>query len=41
MVYLSETLNLPEVAAYWRSVIDMNDYQRRRFSRCGRRGSCA
>jgi len=31
LVYLSESLHLPEVAAYWRSVTDMNDYQKRRF----------
>lgn len=32
MVYLCEALNLPEVARYWQQVIDMNDYQRRRFA---------
>ncbi|VEL18968.1 unnamed protein product [Protopolystoma xenopodis] len=32
-VYLCESLNLPKVAAYWRSVIDMNDYQRERCAR--------
>lgn len=32
MVWLAESLNLPEVAAYWRQVITMNDYQERRFS---------
>ena len=31
-VYLCEALNLPEVAHYWQQVIDMNDYQRRRFA---------
>lgn len=31
LVYLSESLHLPEVAAYWRAVTDMNDYQKRRF----------
>ena len=31
LVYLSESLHLPEVAQYWRSVTDMNDYQKRRF----------
>lgn len=31
LVYLSEVLNLPEVAEYWHQVILMNDYQRRRF----------
>ncbi|GFR86428.1 UDP-glucose 6-dehydrogenase [Elysia marginata] len=33
MVYLCECLNLPEVAAYWQQVIDINDYQRRRFTK--------
>lgn len=32
LVYLSESLNLPEVAEYWLSVIKMNDYQRNRFA---------
>ncbi|XP_014665392.1 PREDICTED: UDP-glucose 6-dehydrogenase-like [Priapulus caudatus] len=32
LVYLCESLNLPEVAVYWQQVIDMNDYQRRRFA---------
>ncbi|EKM78352.1 hypothetical protein AGABI1DRAFT_85991 [Agaricus bisporus var. burnettii JB137-S8] len=32
LVYLSESLHLPEVAAYWRQVVDMNEYQKRRFS---------
>ncbi|KAB0372166.1 hypothetical protein FD755_015958, partial [Muntiacus reevesi] len=32
LVYLCEALNLPEVAHYWQQVIDMNDYQRRRFA---------
>ncbi|XP_064419348.1 UDP-glucose 6-dehydrogenase isoform X2 [Latimeria chalumnae] len=32
LVYLCEALNLPEVAQYWQQVIDMNDYQRRRFA---------
>ncbi|XP_009883244.1 PREDICTED: UDP-glucose 6-dehydrogenase isoform X2 [Charadrius vociferus] len=32
LVYLCEALNLPEVARYWQQVIDMNDYQRRRFA---------
>lgn len=32
LVYLSESLHLPEVAAYWRAVIDMNNYQKRRFA---------
>jgi len=32
MVYLAESLNLREVADYWRQVIIMNDFQERRFS---------
>ena len=31
LVYLSESLNLPEVADYWRQVITMNEYQKKRF----------
>ncbi|OCH87164.1 UDP-glucose dehydrogenase [Obba rivulosa] len=33
LVYLSESLHLPQVAAYWRQVVDMNEYQKRRFSK--------
>jgi len=32
LVYLSESLHLPEVAAYWRQVVEMNEYQKRRFT---------
>eukprot|EP00051_Salpingoeca_urceolata_P027730 m.482990 g.482990 ORF g.482990 m.482990 type:complete len:468 (-) comp22736_c0_seq1:25-1428(-) len=32
LVYLAESLNLHEVADYWRQVVTMNDYQERRFS---------
>lgn len=32
LVYLCEHFGLPEVADYWRNVIDMNDWQKRRFS---------
>ncbi|MDQ8195080.1 UDP-glucose 6-dehydrogenase [Coraliomargarita sp. SDUM461004] len=32
LVYLCEHFGLPEVAAYWNSVIEMNDYQKHRFS---------
>lgn len=32
LVYLSESLHLPEVAAYWKAVVDMNEYQKNRFS---------
>ncbi|KAI5813342.1 UDP-glucose/GDP-mannose dehydrogenase family, NAD binding domain-containing protein [Pyronema omphalodes] len=31
LVYLSESLHLPEVAAYWRQVVEMNEYQKKRF----------
>ncbi|KII91470.1 hypothetical protein PLICRDRAFT_508703 [Plicaturopsis crispa FD-325 SS-3] len=33
LVYLSESLHLPEVAAYWRQVVEMNEYQKSRFSK--------
>jgi UDPglucose 6-dehydrogenase len=33
LVYLGESLHLPEVAAYWKQVVEMNDYQKRRFSK--------
>ena len=33
LVYLCESFGLPEVAAYWRSVITMNDYQKERFAK--------
>jgi UDPglucose 6-dehydrogenase len=32
LVYLCETYNLPEVAAYWEQVVKLNDYQERRFA---------
>ena len=32
LVYLAESLNLQEVADYWRGVITINNYQERRFS---------
>ncbi|XP_044732821.1 UDP-glucose 6-dehydrogenase isoform X2 [Chrysoperla carnea] len=32
LVYICECLNLPEVANYWQQVIDMNEYQKSRFS---------
>jgi UDPglucose 6-dehydrogenase len=31
LVYLCESFNLPQVAAYWRSVVEINDYQKSRF----------
>ncbi|KAG8197545.1 hypothetical protein JTE90_007281 [Oedothorax gibbosus] len=33
IVYLSECLNLPAVAAFWYQVIEMNNFQRTRFAR--------
>jgi len=33
LVYLCESFGLPEVAAYWRGVITMNDYQKERFAK--------
>lgn len=33
LVYLCEHFGLPEVAAYWNTVIEMNDYQKHRFGR--------
>lgn len=33
LVYLCEHFGLPEVAAYWEQVVEMNDYQKLRFSR--------
>ncbi|GAA5897050.1 hypothetical protein JCM8208_006154 [Rhodotorula glutinis] len=33
LVYLSESLHLPEVADYWRQVITMNEYQKSRFAK--------
>jgi len=33
LVYLCEHFGLPEVAAYWNSVIEMNDHQKHRFAR--------
>ncbi|KAJ3037975.1 UDP-glucose 6-dehydrogenase 1 [Rhizophlyctis rosea] len=32
LVYLSESLHLPEVAEYWKQVVTMNEYQKARFS---------
>lgn len=32
LVYLSESLKLPEVADYWRQIVTMNEYQKRRFA---------
>jgi len=33
LVYISECLNLPEVAEYWNQVITFNNFQRSRFAR--------
>lgn len=33
LVYLSESLHLPEVAAYWKQVVDINEYQKSRFTK--------
>ncbi|KAK1923402.1 UDP-glucose dehydrogenase [Papiliotrema laurentii] len=33
LVYLSESLHLPEVAKYWRAVVEMNEHQKDRFAR--------
>ncbi|KAK5125550.1 hypothetical protein LTR85_000661 [Meristemomyces frigidus] len=33
LTYLSESLGLPEVAAYWQQVLEMNNFQRDRFAR--------
>ncbi|KAH7882915.1 UDP-glucose/GDP-mannose dehydrogenase family, NAD binding domain-containing protein [Phlebopus sp. FC_14] len=33
LVYLSESLHLPEVASYWKQVVVMNEYQKSRFSK--------
>lgn len=30
LVYLSESLHLTEVAAYWQQVVDLNEYQKKR-----------
>ncbi len=32
LTYLCETFGLPEVAAYWQSVVGMNDWQKSRFA---------
>ncbi|VDP89654.1 unnamed protein product [Echinostoma caproni] len=33
LIYISESLNLPEVASYWCSVLELNEYQQTRFAR--------
>ncbi|KAI9892608.1 MAG: hypothetical protein M1814_001301 [Vezdaea aestivalis] len=32
LVYLAQSLHLPEVARYWQGVVEINEYQKRRFS---------
>jgi len=33
LIYLCESLNLPEVAAYWSQVLSINEHQKQRFAR--------
>ncbi|MBE7179793.1 MAG: nucleotide sugar dehydrogenase [Terriglobus roseus] len=33
LAYISESLHLPEVAAYWKSVVEINEYQKDRFTK--------
>lgn len=33
LVYIAESLNLPEVATYWESVVQVNEYQKSRFTK--------
>ncbi|KAI9841481.1 MAG: UDP-glucose 6-dehydrogenase 1 [Thelocarpon superellum] len=33
LVYLAESRHLPEVAAYWKSVVTINEYQKSRFAK--------
>ena len=33
LVYMAETLHLPEVAGYWKSVVDINEWQKERFTK--------
>lgn len=33
LVYLSESLHLPEVANYWKQVVIMNEHQKKRFAK--------
>lgn len=33
LVYIAESLHLPEVAAYWKSIVDINEYQKDRFTK--------
>ena len=33
LVYIAESLHLPEVAAYWKAVVEINEHQKDRFTR--------
>ncbi|KIW07035.1 uncharacterized protein PV09_01929 [Verruconis gallopava] len=33
LVYIAESLHLPEVAGYWKGVVDINEYQKDRFTK--------
>lgn len=33
LVYIAESLGLPEVASYWQAVVDINEHQKQRFTR--------
>lgn len=33
LVYIAESLHLPEVARYWKSTVDLNEYQKVRFAK--------
>lgn len=33
LVYIAESLHLPEVSSYWKSVVDINEYQKERFTK--------
>jgi UDPglucose 6-dehydrogenase len=33
LVYIAESLHLPEVAGYWKSIVDINEYQKDRFTK--------
>ncbi|WPG99672.1 udp-glucose 6-dehydrogenase 3 [Acrodontium crateriforme] len=33
LVFIAESLHLPEVANYWKSVVDINEYQKDRFTK--------
>jgi UDPglucose 6-dehydrogenase len=30
LVYLCESLNIPQVARYWQAIVDLNEYQKQR-----------